>query len=105
MSAQPADATPARITLPRTIRAVRGALTPEQREQFNAELEDVNAAGLRATLEKWWTEAVINLAPGARDRLAQAIAGTLPTVPIEQVIPDFAERYFERHGCAYVGSR
>lgn len=104
MSAQPADAAPARITLPRTIRAVRGALTPEQREQFNAELEDVNAAGLRATLEKWWLMGVLNLA-GSWDRIAQVEAGTARTIPIEDVIPNFAELHERRHGVPYLAGR
>jgi hypothetical protein len=88
MSAQPADAAPSRVVLPRTIRAVRSALDEEQRAAFAAELDDVNSGGLPQVVERWWTAAVINLAPGARDRIAQVKAGTLPTVPIEDVLPE-----------------
>lgn len=101
MSAQPSDATPHRIVLPRKIRAVRQALTPEQQAQFAAELDDENAGGLAQVVERWWTQAVLNLSPGARDRIAAVEAGTARTVPIEAVIPDFAERFEQRHGRPY----
>lgn len=92
MTAQPAEPGATRITLPRTIRAVRRALTPEQQQQFAAELEDANAGGLAQVVERWWTHGVINLAPGARERIAQVKAGTARTVPIEDVLPELRLR-------------
>ncbi|ACU71807.1 hypothetical protein Caci_2898 [Catenulispora acidiphila DSM 44928] len=102
MSAEPSDATPHRISLPRTIRAIKQALTAEQRNQFMAELEDIEAGSLRATVEKWWLTAVMNRA-GTWGRVEQVKAGTARTVPIEDVIPDFAEQFEQRHGRPYVG--
>lgn len=90
MSAQPSEAAPQphRVVLPHTIRAVRSALTPEQRVRFAAELEDMSSVGLAQVVERWWVEAVINLTPGARQRLAMAEARTLPTVPLTDVLPE-----------------
>lgn len=90
MSAQPSDAAPQphRVALPRTIRAVRSALTPEQRERFAAELDDMNAGGLAQVVERWWVEAVINSTAGARQRMVMAEAGTLPTVPLVDILPE-----------------
>lgn len=102
MTALPSDATPGRIVLPRKIRAIRQALTPEQRKHFAAELEDIDAGGLRATVEKWWVTAVLNLS-GTWERVEQVKSGTARTVPIEDVIPDFAEQFEQRHGRPYVG--
>lgn len=98
----PSDATPHRIVLPRKIRAIRQALSVEQREQFAAELDDIDAGGLRAVVEKWWMTAVLNLS-GTWDRIEQVKAGTARTVPVEDVIPDFAERFEQRHGQPYIG--
>lgn len=103
MSAEPSDATPHGIVLPRKIRAVRQALTVEQREQFAAELDDANAGGLAQVVERWWTQAVLNLS-GTRNRIDAVKAGTARTAPIEAVIPDFAERFQERHGRPYTPS-
>lgn len=102
MSAQPSDATPHRISLPRTIRAIKQALTAEQRIQFMAELEDIEAGGLRATVEKWWLTAVLNLS-GTWDRVEAVKAGAARTVPVEDVIPGFADLFEQRHGRPYVG--
>jgi hypothetical protein len=88
MSAEPSDAAPHRITLPRTIRAVRTALTAEERERFAADLDDSAAGGLAQVVERWWMHAVINATPGAWTRLGQAEAGTLPTLPAEDVLPE-----------------
>jgi hypothetical protein len=98
----PSDTTPHQISLPRTIRAIKQALTAEQRDQFMAELEDIEAGGLRAVVEKWWLTAVLNRA-GTWERVAAVESGTARTVPIEDVIPDFAERFERRHGRPYVG--
>lgn len=98
----PSDATPHRISLPRTIRAIKQALTAEQRDQFMAELEDIEAGGLRAVVEKWWMTAVMNRA-GTWDRIAEVRTGTARTVPVEDVIPGFAEKFEQRHGRPYVG--
>lgn len=98
----PSDATPHRISLPRTIRAIKHALTVEQRDQFMAELEDIEAGGLRAVVEKWWLTAVMNRS-GTWDRVEAVKAGTARTVPIEDVFPDFAERFEQRHGRPYAG--
>jgi len=104
VTAMPSDAnaTPRRISLPRTIRAIKQALTAEQRAQFMAELEDIEAGGLRAVVEKWWLTAVLNLS-GTWERVEQVKAGTARTAPIEDVIPDFAERFEQFHGQPYVG--
>jgi hypothetical protein len=102
MTALPSDATPHRISLPRTIRAIKQALTAEQKGQFMAELEDIEAGGLRAVVEKWWLTAVLNRA-GTWERVAAVESGTARTVPIEDVIPDFAERFERRHGRPYAG--
>lgn len=98
----PSDATPHRIVLPRKIGAIKQALTAEQRDEFMAELEDIEAGGLRATVEKWWLTAVMNRA-GTWERVEQVQAGTARTVPIEDVFPDFAERFERHHGRPYVG--
>ena len=92
MSAQPSDAAPHRVVLPRTIRAVRSALTPEERELFAADLDDSAAGGLAQVVERWWMHAVINLTPGAWERADRARAGTLPTVPAEDVLPELRSR-------------
>lgn len=102
MSAMQSDATPGRIVLPRKIRAIRQALTPEQRVQFAAELDDIDAGGLRAVVEKWWLTAVLNRS-GTWERVEQVKAGAARTVPVEDVFPDFAERFEQRHGQPYVG--
>lgn len=102
VTAQPSEPTPHRIVLPRTINAIRQALTAEQREAFAAELGDMEAGGLRATVEKWWRTALLNKA-GTWDRIAEVKAGTARTMPIEAVIPDFAERFEQHHGYPYVG--
>jgi len=102
VTAMPSDATPHRISLPRTIRAIKQALTAEQRDQFMAELEDIEAGGLRATVEKWWLTAVMNLS-GTWGRVERVKNGTVQAVPIEDVIPDFAERFEQYHGQPYVG--
>lgn len=92
MTAQPSDAAPARIVLPRTVRAVKQALTPEQRDKFAAELEDANAGGLAQVVERWWRSALLNKAPGARDRIAAVKAGTARTLPMEAVVPELRGR-------------
>jgi len=102
MSAMHSDATPGRIVLPRKIRAIRQALTPEQRVQFAAELDDIDAGGLRAVVEKWWLTAVLNMS-GTWERVEAVKAGAVRTVPVEDVIPDFAELFEQRHSQPYVG--
>ncbi|NUP47636.1 MAG: hypothetical protein HOW97_10045 [Catenulispora sp.] len=88
MTAQPLEVDLNRVVLPRNIRAIREALTPEEVEVFTEEIESAQAYDLSQLLEKWWMHAVINLSPGAWDEIAAARKGTLRTVPIEEVLPE-----------------
>ncbi len=87
MSAQPSDAPAARsvVALPRTIRAVREALPTEKRAQFAAEMDSGEQP---ATFEAWWMRAVVYSSPRTMALLEQSRAGTLRTVPAEQVFGD-----------------
>lgn len=89
MTALPADAGLNRTTLQRTVRAVRAALPESKRVEFMAELDDADAGGLSAVLDRWWTRAVVWSNPTAMAKLAAADAGQLEFVPIEQVFPQF----------------
>lgn len=91
MTAQPLEMDRNRVVLPRTIQAIREALTPEEREVFTAELDTTHAYDLRNTLEKWWIHAAMNLA-GAWDTIRDLEAGRLRTIPIEDVLPELRNR-------------
>lgn len=88
MSAQPADAGAVRITLPRTIRAIRAALPEDRRAQFAADLEDTDAGGLVTVVDKRWTRAVVWSSPETMAQLREYQAGTLRTVPAKDVLGD-----------------
>lgn len=90
MSAQPADAGPARVTLPRTIRAIRAALPEAKRPEFAADLDDTEAGGLVAVVDKWWTRAVVWSSPETMAQLRDYRAGTLRTRSAKEV---FGERW------------
>ncbi len=87
MSAQPSDVPVARsvVALPRTIRAVREALPADKRAAFAAEMDTGEQP---ATFEAWWMRAVVYSSPRTMELLAQSRAGTLRTVPAQQVFGD-----------------
>jgi hypothetical protein len=87
MSAQPSDSPAARsvVSLPRTIRAVREALPAQMRARFAAEMDSGQQP---ATFEAWWMRAVVYSSPRTVALIEQARAGTLRTVPAEQVFGD-----------------
>lgn len=87
MSAQPSDAAEhfSVVRLPRTIAAVRRALPEERRAEFAAEMENGEQP---ATFEAWWMRAVVYSSPRTMELIAQSKAGTLKTVPAEQVFGD-----------------
>ena len=89
MSAQHADAAPAphRVALPRKTKAIRAALTPEERKQFTTELDDSETGGLSQVVEKWWMHAAMNLS-GTWDRIRDIEAGRARVIPIEDVFPE-----------------
>ena len=86
MSAQPADVGDNRpvARLPRTLRAVRGALPEDKRAQLAAELEDGDVA---AVFERWWLYANVVTNPRAMSELAKLKArdGSFVGVPAAEV--------------------
>jgi hypothetical protein len=87
-----------RVQLERTIGAVREALPEAERAEFTAVMDSVEVVELPSTFEYWYRRAVIAQVPGLRERIATGQAG--PIVPIEQVVPDFAERLAARRNAA-----
>jgi hypothetical protein len=66
MSVQPAESRHIRVSLPRTIKAVRAALPEDQRAQFTAELEDAaGAGGIAVVFNAWWSRALVLSTPAA----------------------------------------
>lgn len=87
MTVQPVDDWPGPTERPRTIRAIRAALTAEQRTRFDQDLQDADPADLFSLVGRWAALAQVNSAP-AVDQQADAIrAGTAPTQSIGEVIP------------------
>jgi hypothetical protein len=82
------DDGPDRVLIPRTIKSVRAALPEDQRGQFMAELEDVNAGGLLQVLETWWARAAVWSSPRAMASLAAVDNGTARMIPIEEALPE-----------------
>ncbi|WP_344655354.1 hypothetical protein [Catenulispora subtropica] len=91
MTSLPLETERHRVVLPRTIKAIREALTPEEREDFTEELENTQAYDVRQVLEKWWLRGVMNLA-GAWDRIRDIEAGRARVIPIEDVVPELRGR-------------
>ena len=86
MSAQPhEDDASDRVSLPRTIKAVRAALPEDMRAQFMAELEDADAGGLALVLDTWWTRAVVWNSPKTMGAFASMRAGTWRGIPADEV--------------------
>jgi hypothetical protein len=87
MTVQPMDYRPGPTERPRTIRAIRAALTTEQRARFSQALEDADPADLFALVGRWAALAQVNSDPTV-DQQADAVrAGTAPTHSIGEVIP------------------
>lgn len=91
MSAQPLDSPDGRnlAQLPRTIKAIRNALSADKQAQFAAELDSSEAGGLANVVDRWWTRAVVWSNTAAMAKMAAADDGQLTFVPIDQVFPDF----------------
>src|SRR5258708_24114826 len=81
MSAQPTNAGPAQAPLPRTIRAIGGALPEDKRAEFAAELEDTEAAGLALVGGKRLSRAVVWSSPQPLGTLGGVPARTLGPGP------------------------
>ena len=92
MSAQPAEAFPPRrvVRIAKTVSAVRAALPADRRVDFQAEIESTPLHELAGVLEAWWMRAVVLSDPESVAAFEEARAGTLRTVPIEEV---FGERW------------
>ncbi len=48
------SSTPGPVRLPRTIKAIRAALPPGQRERFRAEVEAADLSMLSGVVRSWW---------------------------------------------------
>ena len=70
------------LTLPRTLPAVRAALTDAERAQLAGELETGDVV---AVFNKWWNVAAMRTSPEVADAVARYRAGQSHVVPIEEV--------------------
>lgn len=78
------------VHLERTIGAVREALPAGERAEFDAIVNSTAVVELPSAFEYWYRRAVIAQVPGLAKRIAAGTTG--PTVPIEDVIPDWEAR-------------
>lgn len=70
MSAQPVHHAPGPVpAIPKTIDDVATALSPTKRMAFYAEVGKTPAADLETTVERWWTDAMLNRVPGRAARI------------------------------------
>ncbi|MGC0419585.1 hypothetical protein [Embleya sp. AB8] len=74
--------------LPRTIRAVRGALDADQRARFEAELSDTPIGEVDDLVLLWWGIAVMGNDPDVLADLRAAASGALHTHTSEDVFGD-----------------
>jgi hypothetical protein len=80
--------------------AIMEALPDKWRPLFLAEFESAVEAARRPEhfhrlyelLHRWWLKSIALSDPEFETRQQEALAGVLDTVPIEEAIPDFAER-------------
>lgn len=86
MSAQPADASPPRVHVDKTITGVRGALPADKRAEFQAEIESTSLPEIAQVLERWWVWAVVWASPTATHQLDRFATGQVRAVPVEQVV-------------------
>jgi hypothetical protein len=78
------------VHLERTIGAVREALPADERAEFAAVIDSIAVVELPSTFEYWYRRAVLAQVPGLAERIAAGTTG--PTVPIQEVIPDWDTR-------------
>lgn len=72
--------------VPRTAQGIAAALSAERRTVFCEELMAATPEEAAAVLRRWWCEAQLDTDP-AGDRLtAEALAGTLPTTTVADLI-------------------
>lgn len=85
MSAQPVHPyEPDRV--PRNAEGIAAALSGERRMEFYRELLAAAPEDAEAVLRRWWCEAMLDTGP-AGDRLTEAaLAGTLRTTSVAEVI-------------------
>ena len=81
------------VRLERTIDAVYAALPEGDRAEFSAVMRATVVAELPHAFESWYRRAVLAQVPGLADRInATGRSSRGEGVPVEEVIPDFAER-------------
>jgi hypothetical protein len=88
MTAQLSDAGNDVVRLPRTIRAIRAALPAEKRDEFKAELDDMDAGGLAQVVETWWARAVVWSSPATLARLAECGSGRAEFIDATELFQD-----------------
>ncbi|MEV6581261.1 hypothetical protein AB0M92_24210 [Streptomyces sp. NPDC051582] len=72
--------------VPRNAKGIAGALTPEAAKDFYAELLAAAPEEARGVLLRWWGRAMLDCAPERERRVTAALAGTTPTVTVQEML-------------------
>ncbi|GGL04970.1 hypothetical protein GCM10014719_03970 [Planomonospora parontospora subsp. antibiotica] len=83
------SSTPGPVRLPRTIKAIRAALPPGQRERFRAEVEAADLSMLPGVVRSWWGRAIVLADQRTVAALERSRSGELDRVPAEDALPDW----------------
>lgn len=85
MTAQPIHRhEPERV--PRNAEGIAAALTGAQRMEFYRELLAAAPEQAKGVLLRWWGQAMLDTDPDADSRADAALAGTLPTVSLDDLL-------------------
>lgn len=72
--------------VPRNAKGIADALTPEVAKEFYAELLAARPEEAKGVLLRWWGRAMLESDPGRQRRVASALAGTMPTFAVQDML-------------------